>query len=263
MLDLSRNIIGATLPTIRLTGAAFFWYEVVHYTDGNERIIVINQTLGIWVCGPNDTVPEGTAKLCVGSWAPVANPNKWKCLWRLSPLSTVEGGVAVPGLAGVKSVTVENAWQFLKIWPDEPGWREDDAREAFQSTCAMRYPRGKGARAVAHHWGLDGSRLSYIEARKRIYVPCYLEMLLKPDRAELIGRLHDLASSRAVYIWDPDSYDLRRFGMSDIVQTVACAQRPFAHAFLAALAVQGRVDLLWDGGNAQTMAVQSCHERQQ
>mgnify|MGYP001033190667 CR=1 FL=1 len=70
--------------------------------------------LNVYVVGPNDAVPDGAVRLCVGSWAPVANPKEWKCLWRLSPLSTVDGGVAVPGLAGVRSLTVENAWQFFE-----------------------------------------------------------------------------------------------------------------------------------------------------
>ena len=198
--------------------------------------------ISIQVCQPNAMIPEGAVQLCVGSWAPVANPKEWKCLWRLSPLSTVDGGVAVPGLAGVRSFTVENVWQFLKIWPDEPGWKEADALEAFRSTCAIRYPRGKGKRAVAHHWGGDASRLDYVKARRRIYVPCYLEMLSKPDRVEIISRLRDLASGTPVYVWDPDSYDIGQFGMSDPAEAVEFIQKPFAHAFLVALAVQGRTD---------------------
>jgi hypothetical protein len=205
---------------------------------------VVSTEVNIQVCQPNAIIPETAVKLCVGSWAPVANPKEWKCLWRLSPLSTVDGGVAVPGLAGVRSLTVENAWQFLKIWPDEPGWNETEALEAFRSTCAIRYPRGKGARAVAHHWGADGSQLNYVEARRRIYVPCYLEMLSKPDRTEIIGRLRDLAADTPVYVWDPDSYNIGQFGMSDLTEAVEFTEKPFAHALVVALAVQGRAELL-------------------
>jgi len=129
---------------------------------------------------------------------------------------------------------------FLKIWPDEPGWNEVNALEALRSTCAIRYPRGRAARAVAHHWGEDGGRLSYVEARKRIYIPCHLEMLQKPDRAAVISRLRDLASDRPVYVWDPDSYDITQFGMSDPAEAIECIQKPFAHAFVVVLAVQER-----------------------
>jgi len=75
-------------------------------------------------------------------------------------------------------------------------------------------------RAVAHHWGENGSRLGYVEARKRIYIPCYLEMLQKPDRAVVISRLRDLASDKPVYVWDPDSYDIAQFGMSDPAEAI-------------------------------------------
>ena len=129
------------------------------------------------VCGPKDDLGGEAIKLCVGSWAPVMNPLAHRDLWKLSPLSTVEDGVAVPGLPGVRSMTVENAWQFLKIWPDEDGWQEDGAMAAFESTCAIRYPRGKATKAVGHYWGEDGSVLDYVEARRRIYCPCYVSAL--------------------------------------------------------------------------------------
>ena len=136
----------------------------------------------IQVCGPHDEAPPGALVLTVSTRAPVTNPVGWKDLWKLSPFSTVEGGVAVPGLVGIRLRTVENAWQFLKVWPEENGWCRDDAFAAFDSDCAIRYPRGRGAKAVGHYWGETDSLIGYIEARRRIYVPAYLEMLAKPDR---------------------------------------------------------------------------------
>jgi hypothetical protein len=144
----------------------------------------------------------------------------------------------------VKSRTVENTWQFLKIWPGEEGWREQDAREAFRATCAVRYPRGRGTKAIGAYWGEDGSTLGYVEARKRIYVPCYLELLSRPDRAALIDRLRELATRQPVFIWDPDSYDVGQHGMTDILEAMDFEGRPFAHAFLVALAVQDRLGSL-------------------
>ena len=152
--------------------------------------------------------------------------------------------MAVPGLFGVRSMTVENAWQFLKIWPEEDGWQEDIASEAFRSTCAIRYPRGKRVKAIGHHWGEDCSVLDYVEARRRIYCPCYLEMLRLPDRVELIDRLRAGAERQPVCVWDPDSYDIAEHGMSDIAEAITCTAKPFAHAFLVALAVMDRLDEL-------------------
>jgi hypothetical protein len=196
------------------------------------------------VCGRKDEPPSGVLKLSVASRAPIHNQPQWKCLWRLSPFSVVEGGVAVPGLDGVRSQTVENAWQFLKLWPGEEGWREEDAREAFRSPCAIRYPRGRGQKAEGAYWGHDGSILGYIEARKRIYVPCYLEMLAQPDRVELIERLREAAMRQAVWVWDFDSYEVGASGMRDILEALEFEKRPFVHAFLVALAVQGRLKAL-------------------
>ncbi len=141
-------------------------------------------------------------------------------------------------------MTVENAWQFLKIWPDEDGWQKDRAMVAFESTCAIRYPRGKGAKALGHHWGEDGSVLDYVEARRRIYFPCYLEMLRLPDRAELIQRLREAAAEQTISVWDPDSYDVTEHAMTDITEAIEYTNKPFAHAFLVALAVMGRLDEL-------------------
>ena len=115
---------------------------------------------------------------------------------------------------------------------------------AFESTCAIRYPRGKGKKAVGHHWGEDGSVLDYVEARRRIYCPCYLEMLRLPDRAELIQRLREAAARHPISLWDPDSYDVTQHGMSDIVEAIEYTRKPFAHAFLVALAVMDRLDEL-------------------
>jgi hypothetical protein len=133
-------------------------------------------------------------------------------------------------------------WQFLKIWPDEPGWSEEEAMEAFRATVAIRYPRGRGAAATGAYWAENRSRLGYVEARKRIYIPCYKEMLETPDRVHVLERLRELAMQRNVWVWDPDSYDYHGHGLSDIVDTVNYEKRPFAHAFLVAIAVQGRLN---------------------
>lgn len=211
--------------------------ETVYEIDMNR-----SNEIKISVCGWKDNAPADALKLCVGSWAPVMNPPEWRDLWFLSPLSTVRGGINVPGFSGAyRSMTVENSWQFLKIWPGEDGWRQDIAMEAFQSTCAVRYPKGKGVNAIGYFWGEDRSVLDYITARKKIYIPAYHEMLTKRERRPLIKRLRETLSTQAVVIWDPDSYDVTGHGMSDITQAVEYEALPFAHAFVVALAVAGHL----------------------
>ncbi len=206
-----------------------------------------SDSLQIHVCGPKDEVPDGALKLSVASPSPVLNPGGWKDLWLLSPFSVVEGGVAVPGLDDIRSQTVENAWQFLKVWQDEGGWQRDEAMEAFRSTCAIRFPRGKGKKAIGSYWGKDDSVISYVEARRVIYVPCYLEMLEREDRAVLIERLRRSAMEQPVYIWDFDSYDITRCGMKAIPEAIEYEPRPFAHAFIVALAVKGSLNSIKGG----------------
>lgn len=198
--------------------------------------------ISIDVCGPDDDVPEGCLKLSVSSRAPIFNPTGWKDLWRLSPFSVVPGGISVPGLRGTSSQTVENAWQFLKLWPGEPGWLEEDARAAFDSPCAIRFPRGRHVRAIGAYWGEDGSTLSYVEARRRIYVPAYRQLLQQPDRVAIIDRLRQAAMAQPVCVHDFDSYRLADVGLKTPAEALYSEARPFAHAFLVALAVQGQLD---------------------
>ncbi len=73
----------------------------------------------------------------------------------------------------------ENLWQFSKVYkrdimaidgfPDASWYKWRDA--GYANNRAIRYPMGKGAAPEYSLW--DGDRLSYIEARKKIYAPEY------------------------------------------------------------------------------------------
>ena len=146
-------------------------------------------------------------------------------------------------MRGVRSKTVENAWQFLKVWPEEDGWNEAEALTAFGSDCAIRYPRGRGKKAIGHHWHETGELIDYVEARQRIYLPLYLKMLELPDRVEIIERLKNQAAIKPVSIWDFDSYGIKAVGLTNIFDTIFYEKRPFAHAFIVAIAVRNEVEL--------------------
>lgn len=193
------------------------------------------------VCGPRKMVPEGALKLSVASHAPNLNPPGWKDLWKLSPFSIVNGGIDVPGMPGVRSKTVENAWQFLKLWEPDESWDRETALAAFDSDCAMRFPHGRSAKAIASYWGETGKRLDYVEARKRIYLPAYCAMLKQPDRQELIGRLRQAAETKPILIWDYDSYSITDVGLENLFETIRYMERAFAHAFIVAIAVRGQL----------------------
>jgi hypothetical protein len=194
----------------------------------------------ILVCGPKDN-PDGL-KLSVSSRAPIVNPNEFKDLWLLSPFSIIPGGIEVPGLPGVKSKTVENAWQFLKVWEDEQAWNKVEAMAAFESDCAIRYPRGKKPVVTGHYWGEGDSILNYITARKKIYFRLYLEMLMLPDRKEVLERINNEANNKKIYVWDFDSYDYKREGLKSIFETILYTNKPFAHAFILAIYLNNQID---------------------
>jgi hypothetical protein len=72
---------------------------------------------------------------------------------------------------------VENGWQYSKCFSyylddGEPGERYFNwAKDGWSSKRANRYPMGKGIVPEYSYW--DGEKLSYIEARKKIYIPLY------------------------------------------------------------------------------------------
>jgi hypothetical protein len=196
----------------------------------------------IRVCGPKDDPVDGELKLSVSSRSPVFNPSPWKDLWLLSPFSIVPGGVEVPGLPGVRSKTVENDWQFLKVWQEEGVWNRDEALAAFASDCAIRFPRGQHPKVLGSWWDNTSEILSYVDARIRIYMPTYLQMLQLPDRLAVIQRLRDTARDTPLVVWDFDSYDYAQVGLPNMFETVLYELLPFAHAFLVAMAVNRELD---------------------
>jgi hypothetical protein len=86
----------------------------------------------------------------------------------LSPMMHVKD-IDVPGTGGKTSKTVEGAWQGLKVFEESPAdpkyfTRPGPARLKRRGTC-----RG--------HEYENGELLGYIEARKKIYVPMYMQHL--------------------------------------------------------------------------------------
>ena len=200
-----------------------------------------NQELNIKVCGPKDMFTEDTLKLSLTSHAAAINPIGWKDLWLLSPFSLVKGRVIVPGMKGKTSKTVENVWQFLKVWQGEEQWDKETALAAFDSDCAMRFPRGKGAKHRGLFWGETGEILDLVVGRFRIYFKAYCQMLSMPDRQEIINRIRIEAQKRPVVIWDYDSYDFEKEGLSKLFETIKYTQRSFAHAFICEMAIRNQL----------------------
>ena len=84
-----------------------------------------------------------------------------------------------------------------------------------------------GKRSPAYSWW-DGKRLSYVEARKRIYVPLYAKAVVKTTAfATLLGLYRDHGE---VVMWDFDGYETKK----TFEELLNDPSRPLGHAFVLA-----------------------------
>ena len=139
----------------------------------------------------------------------------------------------------LRSENMENAWQFSKAYPkhlDEKGDPTEDywmwARAGWALRYAERYPMGKGASPVFALW--NGEKLDYIAARKRIYIPLYMESI-KSLKTEM-DRLRKEAEAGDVWLFDFDGYDNADLGMT-IEDVIECRERKMGHAFVLAMMI--------------------------
>lgn len=139
---------------------------------------------------------------------------------------------------------VENAWQFSKVYKqhldgDTPSSAYFEwAERGWKDTFAHRYPMGKGA--IPEFSWFDGKKLTYIEARKAIYIPLYAEAVQKKDAFKVLKELFD--SGQDIYLKDFDGYDFRKLNMSydDVIN---CETRKMGHAFVLAMLLDGYLPL--------------------
>ena len=152
----------------------------------------------------------------------------------VGPIELYDGRVAA---------NMENAWQFTKVYPVHV---EDDqvlqlywdwAEKGWASNRACRYPMGKGAKPVFSLW--DGERLTYVEARKKIYIPCYAKAVAKTSAFQQLKEMYE--SFGQISLWDFDAYDHRAMGMSwrDVVNS---SERKMGHAFVLAMMLDNQLE---------------------
>lgn len=112
---------------------------------------------------------------------------------------------------GYASINVENAWQYSKVYEY---YLEDDgtvgdryfkwATDGWLKKKADRYPMGRGAKPLYSYW--DGNKLSYIEARKQIYIPIYSTAVAKTSAFEKLKKLYN--PSEDLYLQDFDAHNM-------------------------------------------------------
>lgn len=117
-------------------------------------------------------------------------------------------------LNGLTAQNVENYWQYSKVYPqhldsdgvitsDYYNWRA----KGFTKRRADRYPMGRKA-IPAFSLG-DGKRLDYIQARKEVYIPAYvqgLENVYKQSHQarRLFNKIRKLSATVDIYLQDFD-----------------------------------------------------------
>lgn len=118
---------------------------------------------------------------------------------RLSPFYP-HGGIPVPFMEGVTSMSVEGIWQGLKVFEnygiDRSSFRNDTMRNIKRTS--RKYGRCIGHRKA------PGELLDYIEARKEIYLPSYFWMLRNRCRSQ-VEELRRLSAERTVVLLDYDT----------------------------------------------------------
>lgn len=144
---------------------------------------------------------------------------------------------------GTISQNVENAWQFSKVYKHhlyEDGnpsiewtiWNDNGIRDKF----AHRYPVGKDAIPEYSWW--ENEKLSYIEARKRIYIPLYTKAVVQTKAFKILSTI---AKRNDIWLRDFDGYNYRKLNMT-LKDVVNCESRKMGHAFVLAMLLEDKID---------------------
>ncbi|MCS7084500.1 MAG: hypothetical protein RMM53_01955 [Bacteroidia bacterium] len=148
---------------------------------------------------------------------------------RLSPFYP-HGNIPVPEWPGKTAMSVEGIWQGLKVFEGYP----TDARRGpdfskFETTTMSQIKRQeRKGKKVLGHLCADGKILSYLEARKRIYLPAY-RYVLEHFLSDELNEIRALSEQNTVVLLD---YSLNG-DVSDL-------SAPLSHAALVKAWIEGR-----------------------
>lgn len=185
------------------------------------------------VIGPRDRKAEGdptvinTTSRARGCWSSGLSP------FFLGPIDLYGGHV---------SQNFENGWQYAKVYEEfaKDGEPTDEywawAKAGWADTKAQRYPVGKGRKPLYSIW--DGKKMTYVEARKAIYVPLYAEAVRKTSAFHHLKMLYEMDDK--MVLWDFDGYDHRKLGMT-YADVVNCETHKCGHAFVLAMMLEDQL----------------------
>jgi len=134
-------------------------------------------------------------------------------------------GIPVPFSEGYTATCVEAIWQGLKVFEgcdvDVEMFKNDTMKNIKRTVRRFGRPLG-------HRKGVNGTELlSYIEARKQIYIPTY-KWVLENKVANIIERLKEASKTKTIVLLDYDTN-----------ADVENAKKPLSHASLIKAYVEG------------------------
>ncbi len=138
------------------------------------------------------------------------------------------------------SYNMENAWQYSKVYEDQVGVDGNPNNDYFifratgwNNPMAVRYPKGKGVKPSYSYWkfGDKYEKLTYVEARNRIYLPLYAKAVVNTEAYKILVDLYKQKGE--LWLWDFDGYDHRKIGYT-YRQVFNDPNRKAGHAFVLA-----------------------------
>ena len=145
-------------------------------------------------------------------------------LVKLSPFYP-HGGIPVPFSEGYTATCVEAIWQGLKVFE---GCDVDISLFNNDTMKGLKRTIRRFGKPLGHRKGVHGKELlSYIEARKQIYIPTY-KWVLENKVSDIIDRLREASKTKTIILLDYDTN-----------ADVENARKPLSHASLIKAYAEG------------------------
>ena len=130
---------------------------------------------------------------------------------------------------------VENAWQAAKVYKEFVDENENPSSKYFEwaekiwnDNHAHRYPMGRNAKPLYSYW--NGEKLSYIDARIKIYIPIYKRAVLQSNAYKTLLEIYKI-EKRDIYLIDFDGYNHIKQGKT-LIDVVTNPNKKMGHAFV-------------------------------
>lgn len=141
------------------------------------------------------------------------------------------------------SHTMENAWQYSKVYEDhvdDKGEVTDEywkwAMAGWKRKRAVRYPMGKGATPLYSLW--NHRQLDYVQARKVIYVPLYSKAVAESEGWKKLQELYK--TEKVIVLKDFDAYNHDKLNLT-LLGVLNDPEKKMGHAFVLKMMLEDRL----------------------